>query len=485
MGKPQVSVQKKKRTYQSFPDQKGGSLSFDKLRQLRLPSVDGGSFLDVGCNEGFFCGFALHQGASRAVGIDMSAEFVSRAKQRFPKCEFLQQNWDVLPEGPFDVILLASALHYAEDQPALIKKLVDHLTPEGTLVLELGIVSGPQNEWVAVKRSIDTRYFPTMEKLKEVLAPYAYKFIGLSVNQNGDPVNRFVFHIRRRRPFAFLLMMPSSYGKTYIANTLFPNTGIPLKKGDLILDEISKGKTAVSKRFKAFLDKNYKKGEVARTTRELLAADMIDDYLTAWAGESAVSDIAFEGFIPEKSHEMLCDRLRDRGYFPVTLNWQLIGKSVTSPVASATASAEYYQYLSSKPDGAPAKTDARPVHQSGLYKVWKTEGQAGVVDSIRVKGADVSISGWSVDKMGRLPRQLVVELMDRKFVFDDVASVRRPDVQKVFGLVHANVGFVVKLKLDEAAGDAEIGKQILVRPGSDGKGIGNAFRVAPKLRGES
>ena len=162
-----MPLQKKKKSYQSFPDQAGGSHSFDKLTQLRLPPLAGRSFLDVGCNEGFFCGFAHQQKASRAVGIDMNAGFLKRAQQRFPQCEFLNQTWDVLPEGPFDVILLASAVHYADDQPALIKRLVDHLSPDGTLVLELGIFSSPENEWKPVKRSIDTRYFPTMAKLKD------------------------------------------------------------------------------------------------------------------------------------------------------------------------------------------------------------------------------------------------------------------------------------------------------------------------------
>lgn len=57
---PICRFRKKKKSYQSFPDQAGGSHSFDKLTQLRLPPLAGRSFLDVGCNEGFFCGFA-HQ----------------------------------------------------------------------------------------------------------------------------------------------------------------------------------------------------------------------------------------------------------------------------------------------------------------------------------------------------------------------------------------------------------------------------------------
>ena len=101
--------------YQSFPDVPGDSHTLDKLKALQLPDLRGRSFLDVGCNEGFFCGFASYQGASRVLGVDHTAGFVERARRRFPACEFLCTDWNHLPDERFDVILLASALHYAED----------------------------------------------------------------------------------------------------------------------------------------------------------------------------------------------------------------------------------------------------------------------------------------------------------------------------------------------------------------------------------
>src|SRR3546814_15909738 len=101
-----------------------------------LPGLGGCCFRDVGCNGGFFCGFAKFQGASRAGGIDQSWAFIERARARFPACEFHQQGWEQLPDGLFDVILLASALHYADDQAALMHRLVERLTPNGVLVLE-------------------------------------------------------------------------------------------------------------------------------------------------------------------------------------------------------------------------------------------------------------------------------------------------------------------------------------------------------------
>ncbi len=151
--------------YQSFPGVKGSSESLAKLRALRLPSLQDKRFLDVGCNEGFFCGYARFDGAAEVVGIDQSKVAVDRAKARFPDCQFFDQSWEQLPEGKFDVILLASALHYAEDQAALIHRLMDSLQDDGTLVLEIGLAPSGESEWVRVKRSIDERLFPSRGKL--------------------------------------------------------------------------------------------------------------------------------------------------------------------------------------------------------------------------------------------------------------------------------------------------------------------------------
>src|SRR5690606_4633755 len=88
--------------YQTFPGATGAARTADKLKALMLPDLQGRSFLDIGCNEGFFCGFAKFAGASRVVGLDKSTLFIERARRRFPDCEFLLQGWDRLPDGEFD-----------------------------------------------------------------------------------------------------------------------------------------------------------------------------------------------------------------------------------------------------------------------------------------------------------------------------------------------------------------------------------------------
>lgn len=70
--------------YQSFPYRTGASNSPGKLTRLYLPPLAGRSFLDVGCNEGYFCGFAFFDGAAKAVGIDIREDALTTARRLFP-----------------------------------------------------------------------------------------------------------------------------------------------------------------------------------------------------------------------------------------------------------------------------------------------------------------------------------------------------------------------------------------------------------------
>ena len=94
-------------SYQSFPWAQGDSVSPAKLIALDLPKLEGKSFLDVGCNAGFFCGFADWQGAARVVGVDSSAAFLETARELFPRCEFICQDWSNIGEEKFDVIIFS------------------------------------------------------------------------------------------------------------------------------------------------------------------------------------------------------------------------------------------------------------------------------------------------------------------------------------------------------------------------------------------
>ncbi len=188
-------------SYQSFPWADGASKSIEKLAALHLPDLAGKKVLDIGCNEGFFCGWAKHNGATLVRGIDRSRDFLDTAELLFPDCEFRCQSWDDLDDTRFDVILFLSAIHYARDQEATIHKLMNHLEPDGRLVLEIGLAPRVADKFVEVHRHAgDVCLFPTATKMHSILSRYSYTYVGPSVNQGGDQTPRHVFHIMHRVP---------------------------------------------------------------------------------------------------------------------------------------------------------------------------------------------------------------------------------------------------------------------------------------------
>jgi SAM-dependent methyltransferase len=217
---PRGGIQITRTAYQTF-DQAAASDSSAKLKAIGLPAdLKGKSFLDLGCNEGFFCIEAKRRGARRIVGIDQSAEFISRARTRGRGIEFLNQSWAELPDEKFDVIVMLSALHYEERPRELLARLHDHLTDDGLLILEVGIASEP-GAWRVWTQRKTVVYHPTMDMvLDRYLEPFSFRVVGRSVDQPGDPVQRWVIHCWRRKPNVVLITGLSNDGKSTLARQL-------------------------------------------------------------------------------------------------------------------------------------------------------------------------------------------------------------------------------------------------------------------------
>lgn len=427
--------------YQSFPDAAGDSRTLDKMKALRLPDLAGRTFLDVGCNEGFFCGFAKYLGATRVVGIDQSRLFVDRARRRFPECEFHCRGWDVLPDGEFDVILLASALHYADDQAALIHRLMQHLTPDGVLVLELGIFSSGKSEWVKVERGIDERFFPTMAKLREVLGGYAWKWMGPSVSQDGDPVSRHVIHASRRRPVAYLVMQPPAHGKTSIATHLFTPAGVAIVSGDQQLNLLAQGKRQGSPALAQIVRDGYSPFRLDQLIQRIFDSGLGPDLVGFWASAAAGKDFALDAYVPTGGHELVRKAVRDLGYLPVTLQWERADLGLL-PFADLEARADaFYASLGGQAPGPRA-----------------TEGPGGgmltgYVDEVTLSGGKLIVRGWATNDAGELPEALAVTVNGKVETVEKFEKMPRRDVQKHLGLDDALVGFRLQLDLSRLEPD--------------------------------
>lgn len=453
--------------YQSFPGAPGDSLTLDKLKKLTLPDLAGRSFLDVGCNEGFFCGFAKYQGATRVVGIDHSAGFIERARRRFPDCEFHARGWDRLPDERFDVILLASALHYAQDQGALVHALMDRLNEDGTLVLELGIVTSKKAEWVKVQRGSDQRLFPTMPLLKELLADYAWKWMGPSISQSGDPVARHVLHVSRRRRAAYLLMQPPAFGKSSIARSLFAKAGLPVVSGDLLIGQVAAGKLAATPALAAAIAEAHSPFRLDLTIQRVFERGLGDELVAMWLAHAGDHDFALDMYVPAAYQAGVRKALADAGYMPVALDWERPGARLVPDNLQHKRADTFYLSLSEGPlPEAPARDPNRVV---------------GFVDEAAIRHGQLVVRGWAADASGATPSTLVLRVGDDVHVVDAFERQLRPDVQRHLGLPHALVGWRVALGIPGLAGLGGLGADFSVRGLVPGQDEGPVFPLSAPL----
>ena len=317
-------------SYQTFSDQAGSSKSQLKLEKLRLPSLEGLSLLDIGCNEGFFVFEAAKLGASRVIGIDVSKDFIERGNARLAlmpeelrdKISLINSNWDSLP-GRFDVILFLSAVHYVEDQEAFIKNLIEnHLTDAGVLILETGIIfHNENNEYIEVKRSIDSRFFPTIGKIKSALEKSAYKIIGRSVDQDGDPVERWVIHIRKRRQILMVVGAPANSGKSTLNRMLHSESVGTVSTDDIIYQIFHKTITSVDNKFQAYIIETYNGTNLDLIYQEIDQTDFFhsfleDIYKNLRNYDNGIISIEGQIFIKDRFRAGMLFEADKRGYYP-------------------------------------------------------------------------------------------------------------------------------------------------------------------------
>lgn len=237
----QVTEYRSTSGYQSFPDLVGSSDSNGKLAAIRLPDrLDGLRVLDIGCNEGFFSIEAANRGAVEVIGLDSDGVAIERAKRRSGNVQFLHQGWSELPAGPFDVVLMLSALHYEQDPRGLLRRIADLLRPDGVLILETGVSGRSRSTVQWTQRPIvrdDVVWYPTRDLLlQRYLEPFVVREVGSSVSQRGDSVRREVFHCVRRRPIVLLIGGASRLGKTALARELSPSATMTIHVDSILFD---------------------------------------------------------------------------------------------------------------------------------------------------------------------------------------------------------------------------------------------------------
>ena len=94
--------------------------------------------LDLGCGYGWHSIYAMENGASSVVGIDISQNMLKVAKEKthFSEVEYICgaiEDMDFKEES-FDIVLSSLAFHYIKDYKELIEKINKVLKPNGILI---------------------------------------------------------------------------------------------------------------------------------------------------------------------------------------------------------------------------------------------------------------------------------------------------------------------------------------------------------------
>jgi len=231
------------RIYQSHEGMVGMSDSARKLERIALPNdLSGKSVLDIGCNEGLFCHWAKQRGAARVVGIDFDRPRLEFAIKNYggSGIDFRFQNWSTLPEGPFDIVLWMSAMHYEKNPKRVFESIKRVLSPDGILILECGVVDRSGKEMVRFQRHSDACLYPTTDLLLgEFLRGFAVRRFYRPEVTPGDPVPREVFHCSLQRPIVNIVQGGSRDGKSFLASGFFAKAATKTYSIDIIIARIA------------------------------------------------------------------------------------------------------------------------------------------------------------------------------------------------------------------------------------------------------
>ncbi len=128
-----------------------GAPEWKSVKKL-LPPLNGKRVIDLGCGFGWFCRFAVEQGAKSALGIDISKNMIAKANT-FPHNPAITYEVADLEElqlsaNSFDLAYSSLTFHYIKNFEKLVKTIHRALTPKAKLVftMEHPIYTAPSSQ---------------------------------------------------------------------------------------------------------------------------------------------------------------------------------------------------------------------------------------------------------------------------------------------------------------------------------------------------
>jgi SAM-dependent methyltransferase len=103
-----------------------------------LPDIAGKRVVDLGCGFGWFCRWTREAGAASVLGVDVSANMLTRARETTSDAAITYRQADLetveLPAASFDLAYSSLTLHYLVNLAALFAEIHRALAPGGSFV---------------------------------------------------------------------------------------------------------------------------------------------------------------------------------------------------------------------------------------------------------------------------------------------------------------------------------------------------------------
>ena len=117
-----------------------GAGEWHELKKM-LPDFNGKRLLDLGCGFGWHCRYAIENGATSALGIDISEKMIEGARLRnnLPQIEYRQiavEDYEY-PSNSFEVVISSLTFHYLTSFDDICAKVSRCLTEKGSFVFSV------------------------------------------------------------------------------------------------------------------------------------------------------------------------------------------------------------------------------------------------------------------------------------------------------------------------------------------------------------
>ena len=117
-----------------------GAGEWHELKQM-LPDLQGKRVLDLGCGFGWHCRYAIENGATSVIGVDISEMMIKVAKSKTASdaIQYICMPIEDIsfPEASFDVVISSLTLHYIPSFEEVLNNIKKWLTSGGEFVFSV------------------------------------------------------------------------------------------------------------------------------------------------------------------------------------------------------------------------------------------------------------------------------------------------------------------------------------------------------------